>query len=328
MPENFFNLNSRNLWAAFGAPTLISLQGERTPALFVSCMIHGNEFSGLIGVQQLLQNWLKNGRPRSLLIFIGNPEAAAHGLRQMPNGPDYNRIWSADYKGPEATLAAQLQEFVNHAGIFAAIDIHNNSGKNPTYSCIHQQDDLTLRLAHLFSPRLLFINGRIDTLTAAMSRFAPAITVECGLPGDKEGLISLEFLFNHLLSIDHGEKLPLVPFNLRPYEIFASIKIQQHTPFSFNSGYNQNTGIEFVSHLEDYNFKSINSDVVWARLLNPDFFEQFSVVDLSGKTTTDSYFKMVNQSLLTKIELMPAMLTTHPEIVRSDCLGYLVRKMP
>ena len=87
-------------------PTLIEVPGERGPALFVSVLLHGNETSGWDALRSVLQN--ESRPPRHLRVFVGNVEAAAAGVRHLPEQPDYNRIWR-DYSGPERTFELHLR---------------------------------------------------------------------------------------------------------------------------------------------------------------------------------------------------------------------------
>lgn len=68
-------------------------QWDRLPEpLFVSMLLHGNETTGLLAVQRLLDKYRDQPLPRALSVFVGNVEAARLGLRRLEGQPDYNRI--------------------------------------------------------------------------------------------------------------------------------------------------------------------------------------------------------------------------------------------
>ena len=75
LPDGFFTLAASDLHRHFRGPTMIHLDGERTPAVFVSILLHGNEDVGLKAIQQALSRYAGKSLPRELLLFIGNVEA-------------------------------------------------------------------------------------------------------------------------------------------------------------------------------------------------------------------------------------------------------------
>ena len=93
LPGGFLDCGARDLHLMLNGPTLIELAGERGPPLFVSILLHGNEDSGLGAVQRVIRNYQDGPLPRSLMLLVGNVEAACHGLRRLDGQPDYNRIW-------------------------------------------------------------------------------------------------------------------------------------------------------------------------------------------------------------------------------------------
>ena len=53
IPSAFLSISHREIKDLFDTPTLIHLKGEKHPALFISILLHGNEFSGLQIMQEL-----------------------------------------------------------------------------------------------------------------------------------------------------------------------------------------------------------------------------------------------------------------------------------
>ena len=56
-------------------------------------LLHGNEPTGLLAIQSLLQRYKDKILPRSLSIFFGNVSAASKRARRLDEQADYNRIW-------------------------------------------------------------------------------------------------------------------------------------------------------------------------------------------------------------------------------------------
>ena len=74
IPDGLLELESHQLWQLLDRPTLIHLQGDRQPALFVSILLHGNETTSWLAMRELLRKYHDQDRrlPRSLSLFIGN----------------------------------------------------------------------------------------------------------------------------------------------------------------------------------------------------------------------------------------------------------------
>ena len=69
LPERFLEVDPRVLHELLDGPTLIHLPGRREPPLFVSTLLHGNEVTGMLAVQELLRRHLEGGLPRALSSY-------------------------------------------------------------------------------------------------------------------------------------------------------------------------------------------------------------------------------------------------------------------
>ena len=143
-----------------------------------------------------------------VIIFIGNTKAAAKGLRQLEHQPDYNRIWETGDLA-ENKLAMEVIEFAKTQNVFASLDIHNNTGKNPNYGCINYLDEPFLKLASHFSNTTVYFTEPHNVHSIAFGKFCPAMTIEAGLSGSLEGINETTQLIEYLLNtkeIDWNEK--------------------------------------------------------------------------------------------------------------------------
>ena len=93
LPNGFLDCAAEDLYQIFGGPTLIHLSGKQARPLFVSILLHGNEISGLLAVQEVLSGYQGSELPRACSLFVGNVCAAQAGVRYLPGQHDFNRIW-------------------------------------------------------------------------------------------------------------------------------------------------------------------------------------------------------------------------------------------
>ncbi len=80
VPPEFLDSSPERLIEVLPRPTLFDLKGRDPRPLFVSVLLHGDEETGLEAAQALLRRHLGKGLNRSLLLFVGNVEAAAAGV--------------------------------------------------------------------------------------------------------------------------------------------------------------------------------------------------------------------------------------------------------
>src|SRR5210317_985878 len=202
LPDGFFDITTANIRSLFPNPTLIQLDGRDKDFLFVSILLHGNEYTGLRVMQQLLTKY-HNELPRSMLLFVGNVRAAEANLRHLPDQVDYNRCWPGTLMEPCPTsqMARRVIEIAHGLPLFAAIDIHNNTGKNPHYACITDPQARNQNLAAKFN-RIAMVYKHKGVCTMAFDGICPAATLECGLPGDPKGIEHACRVVEELLTLE------------------------------------------------------------------------------------------------------------------------------
>ena len=178
-PSALFDLPAERLADELGGPTLFDLRRAGEAPLFVSVLVHGNETSGWDAVRRLRRELAAS----SVLLFVGNVAAARAGVRALPGRPDFNRVWEGG-ECPEAKVADAVSEFVAEAQPRLAVDVHNNTGRNPPYSVVARQDAATLAAARAFAGRALFATQPSGFQTGRLARSCTAITVEVGMADD------------------------------------------------------------------------------------------------------------------------------------------------
>ncbi|MEZ5454254.1 MAG: M14 family metallopeptidase [Thiothrix sp.] len=326
LPTGFFGLKSpRELHALMPNPTLLHLQGKRAPPLFVSILLHGNEDTGFFAIQQLLRKYQDQPLPRSLSVFFGNIEAATFGMRRLEGQPDYNRVWPGGDLDDceEAELMRQVTDSMADKGLFASIDVHNNTGKNPHYGCINVLDNRSLQLARLFSNIVVFFETPRGVQSMAMAQYCPSVTVECGKPGVAQGVEHvLEFL-DAALHLQELPDHPLPPQDVNIYQTVARVTLPEEHSFSFS---NPEADIHLLPALDRYNFSELSAGTAFASTCHPD--ASLQAWDDEDVDVSEHFFIRTNDSIELKQALMPAMLTLDETIIRQDCLCYLMKRLP
>ena len=157
LPEGFLEIKPKEITRLIEGPTLIHLKGEKDEPFFISILLHGNEFSGLIVLQKVLKKYCPGTLPRSLIIFVANPKSCEKGLRHLRDQPDFNRIWKGSNSSYVETLVKPVLQYAKNQKVRGAIDIHNNTGRSPIYACVSEKKEEFIKLAQTFS-EILFIS--------------------------------------------------------------------------------------------------------------------------------------------------------------------------
>lgn len=323
LPDGFLHCGARELERLLGGPTLIELEGRREAPLFVSILMHGNEDVGLGAMQRVLRSRNIGALPRNLMLSVGNVAAAAEGRRRLENQPDYNRIWPGgglDSGCREADMMADIHERVLAREAFAAIDLHNNTGRNPHYSVVCTTAPEVLGLASMFARRAVLFRGLPGTQTAAFGNAIPAMTAECGMPGSSENETLVAEFIDRVLDL---EQLPTdpQPRGLTLFHTLGAVRIRPDVAFSFG---NVGAALVLDPELDRLNFEAQEPGTVLARTNHPAPLE---LIDEDGLDRAGEYFEVADGELRLARPATPAMLTLDATVVRQDCLGYLMEPL-
>jgi succinylglutamate desuccinylase len=324
LPDGFLGCTARDLHQLFHGPTLIELEGESGPPLFVSILLHGNEDSGLVGMQRVLREYSQRPLPRSLMLLVGNIEAARDGLRRLPDQPDYNRTWpgTPDHgHTAEAELFAKVHARAVKRGVIAAIDLHNNTGRNPHYSVICNDDPQTLGLASLFSRRAVRFRGIPGTQTASFSGLIPAMTAECGLPGVPANAEAAAQFVDAALNLTALPTASPDEGRLELYHTLGVVRVREDVSFGFG---NSEAELRFNPALDENNFRDLVAGTVMGETRHRMPLE---MIDEAGRDVTGHYFETSDGNLKLRRGAVPAMFSTDARIVRQDCLCYLMERL-
>jgi succinylglutamate desuccinylase len=325
VPSDLLSATPESLQSIFSKPTLIHLTGKHPEPLFVSVLLHGNETTGFFAVQALLKQYQKQSLPRSLSIFFGNIKAASQGLRRLEDQPDFNRIWPGTTleKSAESMMVAKVVEIMNAKNIFASIDVHNNTGINPHYACINKLENPFLQLATLFGRFVVHFTRPQGVQSAAFANICPAVTLECGRPGQQYGVEhALEFL-NSSLHLTELSSHPVHHQDIDLYHTVVIVKIKPEVQFSFS---HPDAGLVLDPDLEKLNFTDVAANTVIGKLNKLNHLPLIAI-DEHGQDVTEHFFHVTDGQLCISRATMPSMLTLDERVIGQDCLCYLMERL-
>lgn len=324
-PAHLLDVPARDLWRHLPGPTLFDLKGRVEAPLFVSVLLHGNEVTGWQAIQAVLKHHQGRELPRSLMVFVGNIEAAKADLRTLPGQLDYNRVWPGTAHGssPEAALMREVTEIVRARKPFASIDVHNNTGHNPHYGCINRLDEPYLHLARLFSRTVVFFTQPGGVQSAALAGICPAVTVECGRPVGTAGADHAAEFIQSALALSHFPEHRVPDHDLDLLRTFSIVKLPAGSSMSANGG---DADFLFRSDLDHLNFSELEPGVSWGRL-GGNGERRLEVLPGIDGGTAESYFDYRKDEIVLTRPAIPAMISLDPEAVRLDCLCYLMHRI-
>lgn len=326
IPQGLLELkNIRELDQLFEQPTLIHLEGAEKQPLFVSTLLHANEDTGFFALQRLLSKYQSRELPRSMSIFLGNIKAARQGVRRLENQPDYNRVWpGSDHPECEETRLMQaVVDEMRGRKPFASIDVHNNTGKNPHYGCINVLKPQFVHLSRMFSRTMVFFETPKGVQSMAMANLCPSVTIECGQPHLEYGI---EHVVDYLDTVLHLESIstePVNPHDVDIYQTVARVTVPENLSFSFTDS---GADILFDQKLDKMNFSELTGETVFAEV-KPDSEVNLEAWDEQEQDVSEHYFVNKDRQIVLTKAVMPAMLTLVEEIIRQDCLCYLMKRL-
>lgn len=325
VPSNLLSLDIKDIHNLLEGPTLIHIKSKsKKDPLFLSTLLHGNETTSYVVLQKLLTEYNEDNLPRDLIIFLGNTLAASEGMRHLPGQMDYNRIWE-EGKHLENKLALEVVEYAKAHNVFASIDIHNNTGKNPLYGCINSLEEPFLALASYFGDHTVYFTEPHNVQSMAFSKITPSITIECGLPASEPGIENSYKFVKEILHMDkltHNPKSPTTEV----FHTIARMKVNPAAKIDFEDSPETDADISFIPDLDEHNFEIIpkNNHLGYIRSLS-----LLKVEDNNGKDITDHFLHVIDGELLTNFTFIPSMFTKDIFVMKEDCLGYIMEiKIP
>ena len=300
-PSALFDLPAKNLADELGGPTLFDWRRAGEAPLFVSVLVHGNEISGWDAVRRLRRELMD----ASVLLFVGNVAAARAGVRALPGRPDFNRVWEGG-EWPEARVADAVSEFVAEARPRLAVDVHNNTGRNPPYSVVARRDAATLAAASAFAGRAIFATQPTGFQTGRLARVCTAVTVEVGTPDDPASTDRAAAFLRRLLDCSVSRPAAPETAGLALYETVARVTLSDDAVI--------------VPDAQRFNFRTAPAG---AKLVERGALSAHAA---DGADVGDVYFRRSNGATVLKRPSVVAMYTGDLHAARQDCLCYFIER--
>lgn len=324
-PPELLTTTVESLHSLVPEATLFHLEGTQKTPLFISVLLHGNETTGFLALQKLLLKHQQQSLPRSLTFFLGNTKAASQGLRHLENQPDFNRIWPGTELADtaESRMAQEIIDIMHQKKVFASIDVHNNTGLNPHYACINKTDNQFLQLANLFGRLIVYFIRPKGVQSAAFAEICPAVTLECGKPGQAHGIDHAFEYLNSCLHLSNLSDQAVPTQDMAVYHTVARVKVNDNIDYSFDD---PKADLLLDKELERMNFTDMPAGTQLGTVLKKNCCP-VSVEDEKGNIVTDQFFLVSDRTLSFKKTAMPSMLTLDERVIKQDCLCYLMERM-
>ena len=220
-------------------------------------------------------------------------------------------------------MMQQVVDAMRARGVFASLDIHNNTGLNPHYACVNRLEPNFLHLATLFSRIVVYFIRPRGVQSAAFAQLCPAVTVECGKPGTPGSVEHAAAFIEACLHLSEFPAHPVAPHDVDLFHTVATVKVPEAVSFGFDA---PDADIDFVSELDHYNFRELARGDLLGRV-RPGSPARLQALDESGEDIGERLFDYSQGGITLKKPLMPAMLTRDERVIRQDCLCYLMERI-
>ena len=216
----------------------------------------------------------------------------------------------------------QVVDIMEQRGVFASVDVHNNTGLNPHYACVNAIDNRFLHLATMFGRTVVYFIRPCGVQSMAMAKICPSVTLECGKPGWANGVEHARRYLDACLHLAEHPTHPVASHDIDLFHTVAIVKVPQDVTFGFDGG---TTDILFSSGLDHFNFRELPRGTSFGQICE-GIGVGLAVSDEHGADVSERYFYVDNGELRLKLPMMPSMLTRDQRVIRQDCLCYLMER--
>jgi hypothetical protein len=308
-------------------PTAVRVPGrDRSRVRVVSGLLHGNEPSGLRAIFEVLRR-----RPplaTDAVFFIGAVEAASlhPGLahRMVPGRRDMNRCFRAPFEGVDGKVAEAALALMRTDGLEAVVDLHNNTGHNPAYGVGVTADPGRLGVASFFARRYVASSLGLGALHEAFPERTAAVTIECGRAGDpRADALASSGLARFLVE----DRIPTA--TLPDFQVLVDpvrVCLRPNVKLAFGAHRETDADLTMAIDVDRHNFQQLDGGtrMGWVRRRAPWPIE---ARNQGNEDVTERLFELRGSELVTRVPIVPIMMTTNATIAAIDCLFYVVREV-
>lgn len=318
-----------------GGPALFHLPGrDRTRARLLAGGLHGNEPSGFRALHALLRD--PPPLATDTLLFLGNVRAACLAPRfthrAVPGEEDMNRVWLGEAATPLRRVAREVLARLAEWRLEAAVDLHNNSGRNPCYALIPAGlEPRRAGLARAWTHNLLVCEGiELGTLIEGLAGRCPAIVVECGQCGCPRADEAAGAGARRWLAADSPFE-PDAACETPPclHRALARVVVPAGVTLAFGddgtSGEDGAADLVVDPALDRLNFTRLEPGTVLARCATER--GRLAAADLAGADVTGAFLVHEQGEVRVRRACVPMMITSVASIAASDCLCYLTEPL-
>ena len=314
--------------AQLQGPTLIRVPGEdRARTRAASGLIHGNEPSGLRAIHRWLSE--ENTPAVDTLLLISAVKAARlpPGLanRMVPGTRDLNRCFFRPYHDAQGQLAQAILEQLRSAQPDALVDLHNNTGHNPSYAVAAQLTPVMAQIASIFGTRYILSDLSLGSLTEGTDQDFPSVTIECGRAQDPKADEVAYAGLREFLALDRIKRDPTCRLEVFKHPIRVSLRPECSVAFAKKPLAHVSVTID--DEVDRHNFQTLEAGQTVGWLRDPTHWP-IEARGASGADCARQLFRISDNRLELLLPLTPIMMTTNPVIARSDCLFYVVEPVP
>ena len=259
------------------------------------------------------------------MLFVANVDAAREAVRHLPQQMDFNRAWpGTDHPScAETRLMEAVHAAVAERPLFAAIDVHNNTGSNPHYAAFNRLDRRFVQLARLFSNTMVYFEQPHGVMTQTLASHCPAVVLECGKVGNAAGTEHARAFIDACLKMPHIPDDPVGSHEVDLFHSVARLRVTADAEFGFATPHR---ALSLDPDLDKHNFQELPYGTVLGRIKGA-LRDQLEVLDEAGNDATDRFVSAYNGELRLQRSVMPSMLTLDEDIVRQDCLCYFMERV-
>lgn len=307
-----------------GGPTSLWLSGRdanRTRA--VVTLLHGNEPSGVMAIHRLLREGVMP--QTNLLLVLVSVEAAllepVFRYRAYPQERDMNRSFNPPYSDSAGRIAKQVLKLLDEYQPEAVLDVHNTSGKSPSFAVSTEQNWPHEALAAMFTERMVITELRMGSLMEQTQPQMPVVTIECG-GAQEQAAHDLAYsglkrfmTAQTLFDVEHGMDMDI-------YHDPVRLELEEGLQLAFASAPVLGVDMTMLEQVDQFNFSLVPPGTLLGWVKGAHVLEHLRVADARGNNRFDQFFEVCGNRLQTNVAQKLFMVTTRPDIALSDCLLY------